>query len=160
MWLEQRPDAPAGNSMTNAERLRANDERFGREAKLASMSREERIAELRSQMADAQNEIERLEREQAEEDNQNVAVLGNPEQGGLIRDNTGVDGQPPEGAPEPAQDYSDEKYWTIARLQEEIDSRNVDRKAAGLEPMSRTGKRAELVERLQQDDKELEESED
>jgi hypothetical protein len=145
--------------MTMGQRLRANDEKYGREAKQASMSREERISELRTQMADAQNEIERLEREQAEEANPNVAVTGDPAIG-LIRDNTGVDGQPPEGAPDTTPDYSDEKYWTVARLQEEIDSRNVDRKAANLDAIPRTGKRAELVERLQQDDKELEESED
>jgi hypothetical protein len=142
--------------MSNAERLRANDERFGREAKLASMSRAEQISELRSQIADAQNTIERLEREQAEEDNRNVSVIGDPEKGGLIRDNTGVDGEAPEGAPQPAQTYSDEKYWTVPKLQEEIDSRNVDRKAAGLVAISKSGKRAELVERLLKDDEELE----
>ena len=144
--------------MTVRDRLRANDEKFGREAKMASMSREERISELRGQMADAQNEIERLERERAEENNPNVAVTGDPAIG-LIRDNTGVDGQPPEGAPETKEDYSDTKYWTVGRLQDEIRKRNLERTAAGLSEMSDQGKRAELVERLQQDDKEIEESE-
>lgn len=76
-----------------------------------------------------------------------------------MRDNTGVDGQAPEGAPQEGPDYSDAKYWTVARLQEEIRNRNVDRKAAGLDEMSDQGKRAELVERLQQDDAELAETE-
>lgn len=154
-WAEQRPDHPAGGNMTVGQRLRANDEKFGREAKEASMTRAERIAELRSQMASAQNEIERLETEQAAEDNPNVAVTGDPASG-LVRDNTVVDGQTPDGAPEGGEDYSDQKYWTVARLQQEIESRNVERTSQNLEAMPTTGKRAELVERLMKDDEELE----
>lgn len=157
-WAEQRPDDPAGFGMTIGQRLRANDEKFGREAKVASQSRAERIAELRAQMADAQNEIERLTAEQAQEDNPNVAVTGNPASG-LVRDNTGVDGQPPAGAPEAAEDYSDTKYWTVARLQQEIDARNADREQAGMAPLGRDGRRPELVERLLKDDEEIAASE-
>lgn len=157
-WAEQRPDQPAGNGMTIAEKLRANDEKFGREQKVASMSRAERLAELRSQMDHAQNEIERLEREQAEEDNANVSVPGGgPNLGsGKVVDNTGVDGQSPQGAPEGAETYQNEKYWTKAKLTEEIQARNEDRVAQDLAPLATTGTRAELVERLIQDDKELE----
>lgn len=153
-WLEQRPDAPAGLGMTNAQRLAENDAQFGKEARDAQKSRAERIQDLRTTIADAQNEIERLEREQAQEDNANVARVGSPAVG-LVTDNTPVDSKRPEGAPEPVQDYSDEKYWTKGRLQAEIDGRNPDRKNAGLEPINRNGTRAELVERLQQDDREL-----
>lgn len=157
MWLEQRLDNPAGNNMTNRERLAENDQRYGREAKDVAKTRDERLAELRSHIAEAQNEIERLEREAAEEGNPNVAVTGDPAVG-LVRDNTGVNGETPEGAPEGKETYENQTYWTVARLQEEIDTRNVDRKASGLEAMPRTGKRAELVERLMQDDEELENS--
>jgi hypothetical protein len=154
-WAEQRPDHPAGNGRTVAQRVRENDEKFGREAKVAKMSRSERIAELRAEMAKAQNEIERLETEQAIEDNPNVAVAGDPASG-LVRDNTAIDGQKPEGAPEGSEDYSDQKYWTVTRLQEEIQGRNDDRTSQGLPALATTGKRAELVERLIQDDRELE----
>jgi hypothetical protein len=154
-WAEHRPDMPAGNGMTVAQRLIENDEKFGRVAKNAAKSREERQQELRTIIADSQNELERLDREAAEEANANVAVTGDPASG-LIRDNTGVDGQRPAGAPEGSEDYSDEKYWTKAKLTDEIKKRNVEREAEGLEPMATTGNRAELVERLLKDDEEIE----
>lgn len=140
--------------MTNAERLRANDEKFGYESKRASMSRAEKMDELRSAIAGAQNELARLEVEQANEDNQNVAVVTGP--GGTVVDNTGIDGQDPEGAQGEKETYSDTKYWTVGRLQDEIDNRNEERVAQNLEPIDRNGKRAELVERLLKDDEELE----
>lgn len=154
-WAEQRPDHPAGNGLTVRDRVRANDEKFGHEAKVASMSRAERIAELRSVMANAQNEIERLETEQAQEDNPNVAVTGDPASG-LVRDNTAIDGVVPVGAPEGKEDYSDAKYWTVPRLTQEIEQRNVERTSQNLPAMPTTGKRADLVERLLKDDEELE----
>jgi hypothetical protein len=154
-WAEQRLDAPAGNGMTINDRIIANDEKFGRRAKDASKTRDERIAELRTVMADAQNEIERLHREAAEEGNPNVAVTGDPAVG-LVRDNTGVDGERPDGAPEPKETYSNEKVWTKSKLTDELHARNEERTAQGLEPLSTTGTRAELVERLMKDDEELE----
>jgi uncharacterized small protein (DUF1192 family) len=153
-WLEQRLDSPAGNNMSYRQRLAENDARFGHGEKMASQNRVERIAELRGVIANAQNEIERLEIEQAREDNPNVAVTGNPAQG-LVVDNTGVDGQPPEGATGEAETYSDEKHWTKAKLAEEIDKRNLEREADNLPPISKTGTRAELVDRLKADDEEL-----
>lgn len=119
------------------------------------MTRAERIVVLRTTIAEAQNEIDRLETEQANEDNQNFAVGGDPANGTAIFDNTGVDGQAPVGAPSDKETYADPKYWTVGRLQQEIDSRNPERKAAGLEEISTQGKRAELVERLLKDDEEL-----
>lgn len=157
MWIEQRLDFPAGNNMNMGQRLAENDQRYGRAEKQASQSREERVAELRSAIADAQNELARLENEAAVEANPNVATTGDPAIG-LVVDNTSVDGETPAGAPEGQEDYSDEKYWTVARLKEEIESRNPDRKASGLQELSVSGKRAELVERLMKDDRELAEA--
>ena len=153
-WVEQRLDAPAGGNMTYRERLEAHDTEHGRAEKMASKSREERRAELRSKIADAQNELERLDVEEAREGNPNVAVTGDPAVG-LIRDNTGVDGQPPEGATGTADDYSDEKRWTKAALAEEIDKRNEERAAEDLPLISKTGTRAEMVDRLKADDEEI-----
>jgi hypothetical protein len=149
-WAEQRPDMPAGNGMTVGQRLALMDE-----GKTSAQSRGERIEELRAVIADANNEIERLMREQAEEDNVNSAVVGDPASG-LVRDNTEVNGQRPEGADEPRETYSNEKVWTKAKLSEEINNRNNERVEQGLEPLSTHGTRAELVERLMKDDEEIE----
>lgn len=157
-WAEQRPDLPAGNGMTIAQRMAENDEKYGRAEKSAAKSRDERISELRTTINDAQNELARLELEASQEANPNVAVTGDPSVG-LIRDNTAVDGKTPEGAPTGGQDYSDEKVWTKARLAQEIDKRNEERVAEGLEPITKTGNRSELVERLIKDDEELAASE-
>lgn len=151
-WAEQRPDMPAGNGMTVAQRLAEIDQRDGNPKE--KRSRAERMGELRTTIADAQNELARLEVEEQEEANRNAAVTGDPAIG-LVRDNTSVDGEMPEGAPEAGQDYSDEKYWTKARLVDEIKARNQDRVRDNLEPLSTTGNRSELVERLMQDDREL-----
>lgn len=153
-WAEQRPDLPAGNGMTIAQRVAENDEKYGRAEKSAAKSRAERLEELRTTIADAENEMARLQLEESQEANPNVAVTGDPSVG-LIRDNTAVDGQTPEGAPTGGQDYSDEKYWTKAKLADEIKSRNTEREAEGLAPLATTGSRAELVERLMKDDEEL-----
>jgi hypothetical protein len=156
VYLEHRLDAPAGfGGMNIAQAIEANDAKHGRAEKAQALSREERITELRTIIADAQNEMERLVTEGNLETNPNLGKQGDPAVG-LVVDNTGVDGERPEGSPEPIPDYSDVKYWTVPKLQEEISARNVDRKAAGLDEISTTGKRAELVERLQKDDEELE----
>jgi hypothetical protein len=151
-WAEQRPDMPAGNGMTVAQRLAQLDSEYGYED---GKSPEKRIEELRSTIATAQNELERLEREQMEFGNPNKGTVGDPASG-LVVDNTPVDGQAPEGAPNVRQDYSDQHYWTVARLKEEIETRNPDREQAGLEPLSTAGKRTDLVERLVQDDRDIE----
>jgi len=154
-WAEQRPDAPAGNGMTISQRLAENDEKFGKAQKDASKTRAERLEELRTTIADAENEMARLQAEQAREDNPNVAVTGDPASG-LVRDNTAVDGETPEGAPEGKETYEDERYWTKAKLTDELKARNVERERDGLEPLATTGNRSELVERLMKDDEELE----
>lgn len=156
-WAEQRPDAPAGNGMTVAQRLAQIDDSYGNPK--TAREREKRIEQLRGEIDSRTIELERLQREAEEEGNPNVAVTGDPAQG-LIRDNTGVDGETPEGAPTGKQTYNDEKYWTVSKLQDEIRSRNIDRQAAGLTPLATSGKRSELVERLLKDDEELEQETD
>lgn len=159
-WAEQIGDAPAGfGGLTMREAVQANDVKFGKSELAPELDREERIAELRNAIAVSQNEIERLTVEGNLETNPNLAKQGDPKVG-LVVDNTGVDGQRPEGSPEPAETYENGTYWTKARLAQEIDSRNGDRKAAGLPELATTGNRSELVERLLQDDRELAESED
>ena len=161
-WAEQRGDLVVDGEPLR-DKIARNDQENGIEAKKASQTREERIKEIDAEMAQLQNEKERLINEQAEEDRVNRAFGGTPDDARLglgFVDNTGVDGKLPEGAPEPEQDYSDEKYWTVARLQQEIDNRNRDREADGVELLARTGKRAELVERLQQDDREVAEAQE
>lgn len=155
-WAEQRGDMPAGfGGMNIREAIEANDAKHGKGERSSSFNREERISELRTAIADAQNEIERLTVEANLETNPNLAKQGDPAVG-IVRDNTGVDGQAPEGSSEPKEDYSDQQYWTKAKLAEEIDKRNEERVAAGLEPLSRSGNRSELVERVLRDDEELE----
>lgn len=156
-WLEQRPDMPAGNGMTVAQRLEEYDQKNGTAAKRSKQTRAERMDELRTIIADSQNELARLEVEQANEDNANVSETGDPSVG-VVRDNTGVDGETPEGAPDPNAEnpYADERVWTKAKLQDEIRKRNDERQSEGLEPLALTGNRSELVERLQKDDSEIE----
>lgn len=156
-WAEQRLDA-TDDGIKLADRIAANDVEHGKEAKDAKKSRSERLADLRTTIADAQNEVARLEQEQVDEDNRNAALagsLGDQAKGLIVKDNTPVNGERPDGAPTETEDYSDEKYWTKAKLQEEIDKRNAERQADGLEALPKSGVRSELVERLRKDDEEL-----
>lgn len=153
-WAEQRRDAPAGFGMTVGQRLDQNDIEHGTASKKASQTRSERMGELRSIIADSQNELSRLEQEQADEDNANRAFTGDMATGNVIADNTVVNGETPEGAPQGEVNYSG-KEWNHSTLQAEIDKRNEERAEAGLEPLARTGSKSELVERLQQDDREI-----
>lgn len=132
-----------------------NDRRFGNEEASTSQTRAERMEELRGTISSAQNELARLEQEQADEDNANRALAGDPATGNVIRDNTGVDGQTPEGAPAPAETY---EGWKADDLKAEIRKRNKEREAEELDPLPTSGRREELVERLLQDDREIAES--
>lgn len=156
-WAVQRGDMQ-DDGLTLNERIAANDEEHGKEAKDAKKSRAERMDDLRSTIADAENELARLQQEQIDEDNRNTALagsLGDQAAGLIVRDNTPVNGERPEGAPVSGETYADEKVWNKARLGEEIDRRNDERKADGLEPISKSGTRAELVERIRKDDEEI-----
>lgn len=159
VWAEQRLDTASGqDGLTIGEQIAKNDEEHGKAAKDAKKSRAERIQDLNTEIANAQNEISRLAQEQADEDNANVAragSLGDQAAGLGVVDNTPVDGERPEGAPTNTEDYSDTKRWTVPSLQAEIDRRNDD----GAD-LKRTGTRAELVERLRQDDEELAKAEE
>jgi hypothetical protein len=152
-WVEQRLDTMGPNGKTFQQLL---DEQDGN--KKPSISRDERRSELRTQIADAENELARLEVEEAEETNRNTALagtVGDRAAGLIVRDNTAVNGETPEGASTAKEDYSDERYWTKAKLQDELRKRNDDREAADLNPLPLTGNRSELVERLLLDDDEL-----
>lgn len=152
-WAEQRPDMPAGNGMTVAQRLAEQDGKFG--DKRVARSRAERIEELRGIIANSQNELERLLVEEEAEANANAAFTGDPASG-VVRDFTPVDGQTPDGAPAPTDDYDNEKVWTKAKLIDEIKARNTERVEQQLEPLSTNGTRSELVDRIRKDDSELE----
>jgi len=134
-----------------ADQVEANEAKHGKQSGLSRAQRDERIVELRA-------ELERLEHENAREDNPNVA---NPLAGigGGVQDNTVVDGQRPEGAPEAqSDDYEDGKKWTAGSLREEVVRRNEERVKDNLEPLATTGSKAELIERLRRDDKEIQEA--
>lgn len=162
-WAEQRLDqqGPAGRKF--ADLLQDNDEKFGKKAKDAAKTRDQRRAELRTTIAEAQNELERLDREEVEEINRNTALagsVGDQAAGLIVRDNTPVNGEVPEGASTAKEDYSEERYWTKARLTDELQKRNSARKEEGLNPLPLTGNRSELVERLLQDDDEIAEAQE
>lgn len=133
-------------------RVEENDREFGGKRE---QSRDERMEELRATISSAQTELARLEAEQADEGNENRAVVGDPATGQVIRDNTGVDGETPEGAPQAAETYDG---WNVDRLKAEIRNRNKEREAESLDPLPTTGRREELVERLLADDREIAES--
>jgi len=161
-WAIQRGDQQGPGGRKFSDLMQENDEKHGRAQKAQSKSRDERRAELRTIISDAQNELERLDREEVEETNRNTALagsVGDREAGLIVRDNTPVNGETPEGASTAQEDYSDERYWTKARLQDELRTRNSDREAASLNPLPLTGNRSELVERLLQDDEEIRASE-
>lgn len=134
-----------------------NDAQFGRKddsvrgEEMDAKERDERIAELR-------NELARLENEKATAENPNVA-FPNQIPGGNVVDNTHVEGEAPEGAAEDTRDdYDDDKKWTKSKLSEEIKRRNRDREKEDAEPLRTSGTRSELVEELRRDDRELAEA--
>lgn len=148
-WAMQRDNLHA--------QVEANDRQFGGKATDKAQDRSARMDDLRSQIDSATNELVRLQREQDEEDNTNRALAGDPATGNVIRDNTGVNGEAPEGATDGPEDYSGDE-WTNSKLQAEIKRRNEERVSEGLEPISVRGSKSELIERLQADDAELAES--
>lgn len=155
-WLEQRPDMPVKDGKKVADLLAEIDGQAP-----PSKTRDERRAELRTIIADAENELARLDVEEGEEINRNTALagsIGDQAAGLIVKDNTPVNGERPEGSPEAVETYSDEKYWTKAKLTDELQKRNTDRKEEGLNPLPLTGNRSELVERLMKDDQEIAEA--
>lgn len=155
-WAEQRRDMPSGrDGLTIGQQIEKNDEQHGKVAKDAAKSRAERMDDLRSMIADAENELSRLQQEEIDERNANVAVAGALGEGRVVTDNTPVNGERPEGAPEVKDDYDDTKRWTVDALKAEINRRNEEGADLKL-----SGTRSELVERLRKDDEELEKGED
>ena len=125
-----------------------NDAEHGVDSSNPTMTREqrdERIAALRSELA-------MLEHLNAVEDNPNLAQGGLAGIVGGVKDNTVVDGEVPVGAPvEQGDNY---ETMTVSRLKEELAARNKERFEAELTELSLNGTKAELVERLRQDDRE------
>lgn len=142
-------------------RIKANDEEFAGDSG-GEETRDERIETLRDEIGERQTELAMLLADKEAEESQvpNVANAGYPSIGQGVTDNTSVGDEAPAGAPAAVQDYSDEKYWTKAKLADEIDKRNDERAEASLAPISKSGNRSELVERLQQDDREIAEGQE
>lgn len=143
-WAMQRDNLHA--------KVEENDRQFGRKDTSGAENRAARMEELRGLIASHTNELARLEQEQADEDNPNTAIAGDPATGNVIRDNTGVDGETPEGAPEAEATY---EGWNADKLKAEIRKRNKERAEEDLEPLSTSGTKAELTERLLADDREI-----
>lgn len=137
------------------DRIADNDARFGNEKADKGMSRDQRMEKLRAEIAERTNELDRLTLEAEQEANANRSIAGDPRTGNLIVDNTGVDGEAPEGAPAEAKRYDD---MSSDKLKAEIRKRNKEREAEDLDPLPTSGTKAELVERLLADDREIAES--
>jgi hypothetical protein len=125
-----------------------NEGRFGRTSGMTMEQRADRIAELEGELAG-------LRAEQEREANPNLASPTSIASGG-VKDNTVVDGETPAGAPvSPEDNYEKHPVWTVSKLVDELKERNRDRAEAKQPPLSLTGTKAELIERLREDDKEL-----
>jgi hypothetical protein len=132
------------------DKVRENDERFG-----APEKRSRTLEAVQGELAEARQRVMELEAERNRLANPNVAtqtptdgtfppVTGTAVVG--VSDNTVVDGEKPEGAPEDDADEYD--GWTKADLVDEIDERN----KMDNTNISTTGTKAELIERLRADD--------
>lgn len=137
------------------DKIRQNDEEHGGKAKGKEQSRDERMDELRATVADAQNELARLEQEQADEENENRLRAGAVNEGRFVTDATHVNGEEPKGAVPAAETY---EGWSQDKLKAEIRKRNKEREAEDLDPLPTSGTKAELTERLLADDRELAEA--
>lgn len=134
--------------------IEANDARFG-DGEAPEPDRKGRISELRGLVAKYQAEITLLEQQEAEADiAANSAATGDARTGNIVRDQTGVDGEAPEGAVPVGNDYT-EARWTAEALKAEIVNRNGERAKDDLPPLSLKGTKADLIERLQEDDAEI-----
>lgn len=129
-----------------------NEAQFGKSSGMSSSQRDDRIAELQSELA-------KLIAERDFEQNPNVEnpVVG---VGGGLIDRTHVEGVPPvvvAAQPVPVlDDYdTDQKKWTATALRSEINERNEQRKGDGLPALSNSGNRAEMIKLLRQDDSEI-----
>lgn len=97
-----------------------------------------RVQELRRVIDEANSELTQLGERQAQPAD---AVAGSGEQVAQA-----AQGAPYEG-------------WTVPRLKDELHARNEQREADGVDPLSTTGTKVELIARLVQDDNEQEDDE-
>lgn len=155
-WNEALSDEDRAYAMERGweDQIAGNDARFGKDPDPV-LSREQRMDVLRAEIAERTNELARLTFEAEQERNSNKSISGDLRTGQIVVDNTGVDGETPEGAPVPPETY---EGWSSDRLKAEIKERNKEREEAGLEPLSVSGTKAELTERLLQDDRDIAES--
>lgn len=137
------------------DRIAENDARFGNSNAKEELSREQRMEQLRGEIAERTNELDRLTLEASQEANANKSIAGDLRTGQIVVDNTGVDGQTPEDAPQADPTYDG---WSPDKLKAEIRKRNKERAAEDLSPLPTSGRREELVERLLTDDREIAES--
>jgi molybdopterin converting factor small subunit len=135
------------------QKVRANDEEFGRTENDDDTLEEveEKLAEARAEVARLEAEISRRQAPANVAQSEMPALTGGSTVGPV--DNTVVDGETPEGAPESGEDDYEAK--TVAELRAILADRNKERIENDQEPFSTTGTKAELVERIRQDDREL-----
>lgn len=136
------------------DKVEANEAEFGKGDLPAGAERDKRIEELRAQITELDNELTMLLRNKAEEENLGGAVVrgGAPQSAGTF-----TEGEGSQTGKDPSRTY-DDPSWTRDRLISEIDKRNAERAAEGLPELSTRGNKAELVERLMQDDAEVAEA--
>ena len=133
--------------------IEANERRFGKSSGMTLEQVRQRILELRA-------ELDRLSEEEERLSNPNVYQPTKSATGGVV-DGTHINGEVPDGMKFPAQDdYETNTDWTVNKLRLELEKRNEDRKRAGVEHLPVSGTKAELIERLRQDDRDIAESND
>jgi hypothetical protein len=135
------------------DKVAANEAEFGSGQMPEGAERDKRIDGLRAQITDLDNELQMLLAAKADEEQ-----LGGPAVRGSETVTTGTftEGEASQTG-DPKNRYNTPE-WTADKLKAEIESRNEERAKEDLPLLSTAGKKAELVERLMQDDREIEES--
>lgn len=137
------------------DKVAENEARYGKGDMPEGAKRDERIEELRSEITERQNELDLLLAAKADDEQ-----LGGPPVRGVPTVTTGTftEGEASQTGQDPERRYEDPS-WTKERLVAEIEKRNEERRQDDLPELSTRGTKAELVERLMQDDREIAESE-
>jgi hypothetical protein len=136
------------------DKVAENEAKYGRADMPAGAERDQRIEELGRQITERQNELDMLLHKKAEDEG-----LGGPavRGGETVTSGTFTEGDKSQTGQDPVRHY-DGPEWTLAKLQAEIAKRNEERAAEEIPELSARGTKAELVERLMQDDKEIAEA--
>lgn len=136
------------------DKVAVNEAKFGRADLPAGAERDQRIEELRAELTERQNELEMLLQAKAKEENEGGEAVRGGQTGSA---GTFTEGDKSQTGDDPVRRY-DTAEWTVPKLQAEIGRRNEERKNEELPELSTRGTKAELVERLMQDDKEIAEA--